>query len=155
MTQVEGWNGVPWKVTTLIIVVACPIIPTKCYEDRNQELPDPLGLPGQEDKSYDAFIKQLTTTAEAKTDSTYFVLIDSGNKHALDYFGIKAQDCPAYVIQHGAKKFIKHHSKPKEAAAYYKDFLVGRGFSLSKGKACHDSPLEGWEWGCLLRRSAT
>ena len=52
------------------------------------------------------------------------MLIDSGNKHACDYFGIKKEDTPAYVIQHGAKKFIKHHSKPKEAASFYKDFLV-------------------------------
>lgn len=76
----------------------------------------------QDDPKYDSFIKELTSVAESKTDSTYFVLISSGNQHALDYFGLKAADTPGFVIQEKSSKFIKKGVAPKEAAAFYKDF---------------------------------
>ena len=62
--------------------------------------------------------------AEGKTDTTYFVLISSGNKHALDYFGLKAADTPGFVIQEKGAKYIKKGVAPKEVAAFYKDFQV-------------------------------
>lgn len=79
----------------------------------------------QEDSKYGKFIKELTSVAEGKTDSTYFVLIANTNQHALDYFGLKKEKTPAFVIQSGSQKYLKEKISPKDAAAFYKDFLVG------------------------------
>ena len=78
----------------------------------------------QTDPNFDTFIKELTAAAEAKTDSTYFVLISSGNTHALDYFGLKEPETPAFVIQAAPSKYIKKDVKPKDVSGFYKDFKV-------------------------------
>lgn len=78
----------------------------------------------QEDTKYETFVKELTTVAEAKTDSHYFVLISSGNTHALEYFGLKEADTPAFVIQAPPSKFVKTNVKPKDVSSYYKNFKV-------------------------------
>ena len=69
-------------------------------------------------------MKELTAVAEGKTDTTYFVLIGNSNQHALDYFGLKKESTPAFVIQSDNLKYLKQKVSPKEAAGFYKDFLV-------------------------------
>jgi protein disulfide-isomerase A1 len=101
---------------------------TRSFVDKALQSPDPkfFTFLSKEDKNYGSFIKELTKTADSKTENAHFVLVDSGNKHALDYFGLKAESTPAFVIQHDGKKFIKENSKPKDAASYFKSFLAGK-----------------------------
>lgn len=93
--------------------------------DQVVNLPAPNSfLAMQDDSKYSKFIEQLTKIAEAKTETIHFVLIGGDNQHALDFFGLKKEDTPGFVIQTKESKFIKKNVSPKDAATFYKDFKV-------------------------------
>lgn len=84
----------------------------------------------QADKQYDAFVKALTSAAEANIGEYFFILVDPpGNSHALSFFGLKEDATPAFVLQDGNDKYISSQPNPSEISAFLKEFEVGRGTS--------------------------
>jgi protein disulfide-isomerase A1 len=91
-------------------------------------LPKLLGFVAKDDAEYKDFVKGLTEAAESK-DSINFILVDpSANAQALSYFGIVADDAPAYVIQDATNdaKYIAKNTKPDELTKFIEDFEAGK-----------------------------
>lgn len=84
----------------------------------------------QKDSSHDAIKEELTATSKARREEMSFIYVEpTGNDGALEYFGLKAKDMPAYVI----------HDQTKDAKFVNKNIAAG---SLSgwldefKARAC-------------------
>lgn len=93
--------------------------------------PGPVPLTGtrscpQADAQYDKFVQQLTAAAEGKVGEVFFILVDPpSNSHALNFFGLKEADTPAFVLQNENDKYIAKKALPKHLTKFIKDYEVG------------------------------
>ena len=80
----------------------------------------------QDDKEHGQYITQLTSAAEEKLGDMFFILVDPvSSPQALSFFGLQAEDCPAYVIQDQEAKYLDKNAKSDALSQFLKDFEVG------------------------------
>ena len=80
----------------------------------------------QDDKEHGQYIAQLTSAAEEKLGDMFFILVDpAGSPQALSFFGLAAEDCPAYVVQDQEAKYLAKNAQPDALSQFLKDFEVG------------------------------
>ena len=86
----------------------------------------------QEDKQHSKFIQGLTAAAEKKAGDIFFISVNpSENSHALEFFGLKEADSPAFVLQDGSDKFIRRNTNPKDLDSFISSFEVRSSILLS------------------------
>ena len=60
-----------------------------------------LLLASKSDDKFDGYVKAITAAAKKHKGKIIFVTLDAGkddNKQVLEFFGMKAEDCPEYLI---------------------------------------------------------
>ena len=94
----------------------------------------------QKDSSHDAIKEELTTISKAQREELNYIYVDpTGNDGALEYFGLKAKDTPAFVI-HDQGKDAKYVSKNVAAGSlgrWLDEFKV-RSFVCESVMSCPD-----------------
>lgn len=67
----------------------------------------------------------LNKLAETLIGDTFFINIDpSSNQHALDFFGVKKEDTPAFIIQNGKDKYVASNVVSKKLQGFWDSFKV-------------------------------
>ena len=81
----------------------------------------------QKDSSHDALKEALVAESKSRRDELNFIYVDpTGNDGALEYFGLKQKDTPAFVIHDQGKdaKFISRNVEIGSLPSWLDDFKV-------------------------------
>jgi len=93
----------------------------------------------QKDSSHDAIKEELTSISKARREELNYIYVDpSGNDGALEYFGLKSKDIPAFVIHDQGKdaKYVSKNIAVGSLGSWLDEFKV-RKLLMSDRRACH------------------
>jgi len=83
----------------------------------------------QKDSSHDAIKEELTSISKARREELNYIYVDpSGNDGALEYFGLKSKDTPAFVIHDQGKdaKYVSKNIAAGSLGSWLDEFKVSR-----------------------------
>ncbi|KAK9805676.1 hypothetical protein WJX72_011398 [[Myrmecia] bisecta] len=103
----------------------------KVFSDPKPKL---LGFVSEHNRDTDAYKAALTDLSKS-SDKVNVLFVETGaNAGALSFFGLKEEDCPAYVIhdQAGNAKFIAKSVKPGDLTKFMSDFEAGNAKFIAK-----------------------
>lgn len=91
----------------------------------------------QEDAAWAPVKEALITASKALASEYNFIIVENaGNDGALDYFGLKAPDTPAFVIhdQAGDAKFVSKNAGAEALLPWLEQFKVGTRQGLGRSR---------------------
>ena len=93
----------------------------------------------QKDSSHDAIKEELIATSKARREDLSFIYVEpTGNDGALEYFGLKAKDTPAFVIHDQSKdaKFVNKNVAAGSLSDWLDEFKVRGLFAVPSQCPC-------------------
>ncbi len=87
----------------------------------------------QKDSSHDTLKEALIAESKSRREQLNFIYVDpTGNDGALEYFGLKQKDTPAFVIHDQGKdaKFISRNVDAGSLPSFLDDFKVRTSLTL-------------------------